>query len=84
LDNLTSLLRPDANFRRSINLVGGSTTAVRLVDSAPGGVDAAEARDDGSGVHDYTPSEVRHPFLALFSPDVFSSLTRSRGRAHPG
>ncbi|EIN04070.1 hypothetical protein PUNSTDRAFT_138800 [Punctularia strigosozonata HHB-11173 SS5] len=57
LTSTPSAKTSDANFRRSINLVGGSTTAVRLVDNAPGGVDAAEMRDDGSGVRDYTPSE---------------------------
>lgn len=43
-------------FRRSVNLVGGEVINVKKIDEH--GVDAEEARDDGSGVHDYTPSDM--------------------------
>ncbi|CAL1699786.1 unnamed protein product [Somion occarium] len=42
-------------FRRSVNLVGGSVESVKKVDKQ--GLDVEEAKDDGSGVHDYAPAE---------------------------
>lgn len=42
-------------FRRSVNLVGGEIDSVRKLDKA--GLEAEEKRDDGSGVHDFAPSE---------------------------
>ncbi|KAL6303177.1 hypothetical protein BKA93DRAFT_789622 [Sparassis latifolia] len=39
-------------FRRTVNLAGGEVEKVR------GPLEAEEARDDGSGVHDYAPTEV--------------------------
>lgn len=49
---------PGVWFRRSVNLVGGDTRAVRKVERG-GGLEVAEREDDNSGVHDYPPSEVR-------------------------
>ncbi|PPQ94506.1 hypothetical protein CVT25_014160 [Psilocybe cyanescens] len=40
-------------FRRSVNLVGGEVVNVAKID-----LEKEEARDDGSGVHDFAPSEV--------------------------
>lgn len=52
-------------FRRSVNLVGGEVESVKKIDEE--GLEKAEARDDGSGVHDYAPEEadkyVRYPEL---------------------
>ena len=42
-------------FRRSVNLVGGKVESVANIDAK--GLEAEEARDDGSGVHDYAPAE---------------------------
>ena len=43
-------------FRRTVNLVGGE---VEKADRAEGaGLDTEEARDDGSGLHDYPPGEM--------------------------
>lgn len=42
-------------FRRSINLVGGSDSPVKQVEKR--GLENEEARDDGSGVHDFAPQE---------------------------
>ncbi|KAF5353495.1 hypothetical protein D9756_008123 [Leucocoprinus leucothites] len=41
------------HYRRAINLVGGEVVNVAKLD-----VDKEEMRDDGSGVHDFPPSEV--------------------------
>ncbi|THG95270.1 hypothetical protein EW026_g6350 [Hermanssonia centrifuga] len=52
-------------FRRSINLVGGEVEKVSTLDKT--GLEAEEAKDDGSGVHDFGPNEaalyVRYPEL---------------------
>lgn len=52
-------------FRRSINLVGGEVEKVAEIDKK--GLDVEEARDDGSGVHDFAPNEagryVQYPEL---------------------
>jgi len=42
-------------FRRSVNLVGGEVEKVKKLEER--GLEAEEARDDGSGVHDYAPHE---------------------------
>ena len=42
-------------FRRSVNLVGGEVEKVKKIDER--GLEVEEARDDGSGVHDYAPNE---------------------------
>ncbi|ESK95405.1 ubiquinol cytochrome-c reductase assembly protein cbp3 [Moniliophthora roreri MCA 2997] len=53
-----------SSFRRSVNLVGGEVENPDKVD-----LDKEEARDDGSGVHDYPPDEidkyVKYPELML-------------------
>jgi cytochrome b pre-mRNA-processing protein 3 len=63
------------HFRRSINLVGGKVENVAKVDAR--GLDVEEARDDGSGVHDFAWSEVdkylRYPEVMV---DVISYLRR--------
>ncbi|EGN97315.1 hypothetical protein SERLA73DRAFT_183995 [Serpula lacrymans var. lacrymans S7.3] len=40
-------------YRRSINLVGGSSSPIRATDSQ--GLLLSEAQDDNSGVHDFSP-----------------------------
>jgi cytochrome b pre-mRNA-processing protein 3 len=42
-------------YRRSVNLVGGEVDKVSKIDAT--GLDVEEARDDGSGVHDFAPSD---------------------------
>jgi len=45
---------PDGqHYRRAVNLVGGEVVDVSKID-----IDKEELRDDGSGVHDFPPSEV--------------------------
>jgi len=44
---------PARTFRRSVNLVGGEVVNVAKVD-----FEKEEAKDDGSGVHDFAPEEV--------------------------
>lgn len=45
---------PDGyHYRRAVNLVGGEVVDVTKID-----IDKEEVRDDGSGVHDFPPSEV--------------------------
>jgi len=45
---------PDSyHYRRAVNLVGGEVVDVSKID-----IDKEELRDDGSGVHDFPPSEV--------------------------
>ena len=52
-------------FRRSVNLVGGEVEKVAKIDKI--GLETEEARDDGSGVHDFAPDEagkyVQYPEL---------------------
>lgn len=57
-------------FRRSINLVGGEVE--KLADVEKKGLDAEEARDDGSGVHDYAPSEAGRYVLY---PELMADIT---------
>lgn len=45
----------DQYFRRSINLVGGQVESVKKLDNV--GLEVEEKRDDGSGVHDYSPED---------------------------
>ncbi|PCH34578.1 hypothetical protein WOLCODRAFT_139452 [Wolfiporia cocos MD-104 SS10] len=42
-------------FRRAVNLVGGEVEKVKKIDQR--GLEVEERRDDGSGVHDYAPTE---------------------------
>ncbi|KAJ4490706.1 hypothetical protein J3R30DRAFT_124203 [Lentinula aciculospora] len=58
---------PDSNppkFRRGVNLVGGAVENPEKID-----LEKEQSRDDGSGVHDYSPDEidkyVRYPELML-------------------
>ncbi|THU98564.1 hypothetical protein K435DRAFT_777441 [Dendrothele bispora CBS 962.96] len=59
-------------FHRAVNLVGGVVENVEKVD-----FDKEEARDDGSGVHDYAPEEadkyLRYPGLMV---DIVSYIRR--------
>ncbi|PIL26877.1 hypothetical protein GSI_11057 [Ganoderma sinense ZZ0214-1] len=52
-------------YRRTINLAGGAVDKVEAIEKT--GYEVEEARDDGSGVHDYPPAEVdkyvRYPEL---------------------
>ncbi|KAF7800176.1 hypothetical protein EIP86_011423 [Pleurotus ostreatoroseus] len=53
-------------FRRSINLVGGEVESIKKLDK-DGALEAEESKDDGSGVHDFAPTEaglyVQYPEL---------------------
>ncbi|GLB39324.1 putative ubiquinol-cytochrome C chaperone [Lyophyllum shimeji] len=55
---------PARRFRRSVNLVGGEVVNVAKID-----LEAEEAKDDGSGVHDFAPEEadlyLEYPQLML-------------------
>ncbi|RPD71250.1 hypothetical protein L226DRAFT_591527 [Lentinus tigrinus ALCF2SS1-7] len=44
-------------FRRTVNLAGGEVEKLESIEKR-GGLEAEEARDDGSGMHDHPPSEV--------------------------
>ncbi|RDX42286.1 hypothetical protein OH76DRAFT_1363054 [Lentinus brumalis] len=44
-------------FRRTVNLAGGEVEKLEAIEKR-GGLEAEEARDDGSGMHDHPPSEV--------------------------
>lgn len=54
-----------AFYRRTINLTGGAVDKLEAVEKT--GYEVEEARDDGSGVHDYPPAEadkyVKYPEL---------------------
>ena len=43
-------------FRRTVNLVGGEVEKLEQIEKA--GYEVEEARDDGSGIHDFPPAEV--------------------------
>lgn len=58
-------------FRRSINLVGGEVEKVALVDKK--GLEAEEAKDDGSGVHDFAPDEAG---LYVQYPELMADIVR--------
>lgn len=45
---------PAPRYRRSVNLIGGDVEKFEKIKN----LDEEEARDDGSGVHDYAPEEV--------------------------
>jgi cytochrome b pre-mRNA-processing protein 3 len=49
----TSSSSPTPHYRRSVNLVGGEVIDVAKVDN-----EKEETKDDGSGVHDFSPQEV--------------------------
>ena len=49
----TSSKSTTPHFRRSVNLVGGEVINVSKVD-----LEKEETKDDGSGVHDFSPEEV--------------------------
>jgi cytochrome b pre-mRNA-processing protein 3 len=63
------------HFRRSVNLVGGSDAEIKKL--AKVGLEAEEARDDNSGVHDFPPEEsdkyVEYPQVML---DVVEYIRR--------
>jgi len=63
-------------FRRSVNLVGGEVVNVAKVD-----IEKEETKDDGSGVHDFSPEEVdrylTYPEVML---DVVAYLRREIAR----
>jgi cytochrome b pre-mRNA-processing protein 3 len=63
-------------YRRAVNLVGGEVVNVAKID-----VDKEETRDDGSGVHDFPPSEVEkyvaYPELML---DIVGYVRRELAR----
>ncbi|KAH0581730.1 hypothetical protein H2248_011415 [Termitomyces sp. 'cryptogamus'] len=63
-------------FRRSVNLVGGEVVNVAKIDLAK-----EEARDDGSGVHDFAPEEadlyLEYPQLML---DIVGYVRREIAR----
>lgn len=65
-----------AQFRRAVNLVGGEVVNVAKID-----INKEETRDDGSGVHDFPPSEVdkyvKYPELML---DLVSYVRRELAR----
>ena len=73
-DTSRSNLAP--HFRRSVNLVGGQVVDVAKVD-----IEKEEAKDDGSGVHDFSPEEVdkylTYPEVML---DIVAYLRREIGR----
>lgn len=48
---------PQNHFRRTVNLAGGEVEKLETIEKR-GGIEAEEARDDGSGMHDHPPSEV--------------------------
>ena len=64
------------HFRRSVNLVGGEVVNVAKVD-----IEKEETKDDGSGVHDFSPEEVdnylTYPQVML---DVVAYLRREIAR----
>jgi len=64
------------HFRRSVNLVGGEVINVAKVD-----IEKEEAKDDGSGVHDFAPEEadkyVTYPEVML---DIVAYLRREIAR----
>ena len=64
------------HFRRSVNLVGGEVINVAKVD-----IEKEETKDDGSGVHDFSPEEVdkylTYPQVML---DVVAYLRREIAR----
>jgi len=73
-DNPLSISTPQ--FRRSVNLVGGEVINVAKVD-----IEKEEAKDDGSGVHDFAPEEadkyVTYPEVML---DIVAYLRREIAR----
>ena len=72
----TSSSTSTPHFRRSVNLVGGEVINVSKVD-----FEKEEAKDDGSGVHDFTPEEadkyLTYPEVML---DVVDYLRREIAR----
>lgn len=58
-------------FRRSVNLVGGEVEKVAAIDKK--GLEAEEARDDGSGVHDFSPNEAG---LYVQYPELMADIVR--------
>lgn len=64
------------HFRRAVNLVGGEVVNVSKID-----IEKEETRDDGSGVHDFPPSEVdkyvKYPELML---DITGYVRRELAR----
>ena len=58
-------------FRRSVNLVGGEIDKVSELDKK--GLEAEESRDDGSGVHDFSPDEAG---LYVQYPELMADIVR--------
>lgn len=58
-------------FRRSVNLVGGEIEKISELDKK--GLEAEEARDDGSGVHDFAPDEAG---LYVQFPELMADVVR--------
>ncbi|KAH9850533.1 hypothetical protein C2E23DRAFT_835582 [Lenzites betulinus] len=48
---------PAPAFRRTVNFAGGKVEKLSKIAKLRGGLEAEERRDDGSGVHDYPPSQ---------------------------
>ncbi|KAI0087514.1 hypothetical protein BDY19DRAFT_892805 [Irpex rosettiformis] len=65
----TSTNKP--TFRRSVNLVGGEIEKISELDKK--GLEAEEARDDGSGVHDFSPDEAG---LYVQYPEIMADIVR--------
>lgn len=64
------------HFRRSVNLVGGEVINVAKVD-----IEKEEAKDDGSGVHDFSPEEVdKYLTYPEVMVDVVAYLRRELAR----
>lgn len=47
----------DVYYRRTVNLAGGEVEKLEKIEKSVG-IEAEESRDDGSGLHDYPPTEV--------------------------
>lgn len=58
-------------FRRSVNLVGGEIEKISELDKK--GLEAEESRDDGSGVHDFSPDEAG---LYVQYPELMADMAR--------
>ena len=50
-------INPDAYYRRTVNLAGSDVDKLEKIEKRTG-LEAEEARDDGSGLHDHPPTEV--------------------------